>query len=192
MTQTEKTEAAEGFDYSAYKAEPGQNLIQQISQTAVELKDAQALVAAIEDQLKEAKANMVHLGEKVLPELMDAAEMTSFTTKEGIVVGVSERIRASIPAKTHKGAIAWLEANGEAGVIKRTFTIEFGRDDNTWADKFEADMKKRKRVLPFKRKTAVHPQTLAKTITGKLEAGVEVPMETFGAFRQRFTTVKIK
>jgi Ribonuclease G/E len=189
---TEQAQAAEGFDYSQYKTEPGDNLIQQISQTAVDLKDAQALVAALEDQLKEAKANVVHLGEKVLPELMDAAEMASFTTKEGIVVGVSERIRASIPAKTHKEAIAWLEENGEAGVIKRTFTIEFGRDDNKWADKFERDMKQRKKPLPCKRKTAVHPQTLAKTITDKLEAGVDVPMETFGAFRQRFSTVKVK
>lgn len=184
--------AEQAFDYSDYKAQPGDNLIAQISQTAVELKDAQALVANLEEQLQEAKKNVQHLSERVLPELMDAAEMTSFTTKEGIVIGVSERIRASIPAKTHKEALGWLEDNGEAGIIKRTFTIEFGRDDNKWADKFERDMKQRKKPLPVKRKAAVHPQTLAKAITDKLEAGVDVPMETFGAFRQRFSTVKVK
>ena len=186
------TNDATAFDYSDYKAEPGHNLIAQIGTTAVELKDAQALVANLEEQLAEAKRNVQHLSERVLPELMDAAEMSSFTTKEGIVVGVSERIRASIPAKHHKEAIAWLEDNGEAGVIKRTFTIEFDRADQAWAKKFESDMKRRKKPLPVKRKEAVHPQTLAKTITAKLEEGVEVPMEQFGAFRQRFSTVKIK
>ena len=178
--------------YADFKAAPGDNLIVQISQTAVELKDAQALVAALEDQLKEAKANVVHLGERVLPELMDSADMSSFTTKEGIVVSVNERIRASIPAKSQVEALAWLIDNGEDGVIKRQFTIEFGRDDHKWAEKFERDMKQRKKPLPCKRKSSVHPQTLAKTISDKLAAGVDVPMETFGAFRQRFSTVKVK
>jgi len=178
--------------YAAFKPEVGDNIIKQISATAVDLKDAQALVAALEEQMKEAKANVVHLGEKILPDLMDTAEMTSFTTKEGIVVTVSERIRATIPAKTQKDALDWLIDNNENGIIKRQFTIEFGRDDNQWADKFERDMAQRKKALPCKRKSSVHPQTLAKTITTMLADGVDVPMELFGAFRQRFSTVKVK
>lgn len=183
---------AQGFDYSEYKPEAGHNLLAQITQTAVELKDAQALVASLEEQLKEAKGTVTHLGEHVLPTLMDEADLGDFTTKDGIFISVNERIRASIPARSHVEAIKWLEENGEDSIIKRQFTIEFGRDENGWADKFERDLAQRKKKLHCKRKTSVHPQTLAKAIGDKLAEGVEVPMETFGAFRQRFSTIKVK
>ena len=76
-------------------------------------------------------------------------------------------------------------------LIKRLFSIEFGREEEKWADKFERDCKQRKKQLHLKRKKFVHPQTLQAFIRGQLEEGVAVPLDIFGVFRQRFVKVAL-
>lgn len=179
------------FDYSEFQTGPGENILAQLSATAVELKQAQAEEARLEQELKDAKARVRHLSERALPELMDAAEMSEFSTKDGIKIKVDERIRASIPAANHVNAMSWLEEHGHENLIKRQVIVEFDRDEEAWANKFQRDCEKRKKPLNAKTKKAVHPQTLAKLIKDELEKGTDVPLDTFGAFRQRFTKISV-
>lgn len=182
----------ETYDYSEFKDGPGDNVLAQLSAMAMEQKQAEAEVARLEEELKKAQAKLKDLSEHKIPELMDAAEVKEFTTKDGIKIKIVEKIRGSIPEANAPKAFAWLEEHGHDNLIKREFKIEFGKNEEAWARKFEADLKKRKRPLKVRLKRAVHPSTLASFINEQLENGVDFPMDTFGVYRQRFSKIEFK
>lgn len=179
-------------DYSAFKPGAGDNVLAQISGLALEQKQAEAEVAQLEEQLKAAQNKLKDIAERRLPEMMDAAEVTTCETRDGIVVKVREKIRGSIPKGRERPAFDWLEERGHDSLIKRRVIIEFNRDDAAWARKFEADMRKRKRPLNAKIEETIHPSTLSSFITERLQEGDDVPLETFGVFRQRSAVITVK
>ena len=180
------------YDYGDFQVpENTDDQLKHLTSTAAELKEAQAQEARLEEELKAAKARVKHLSERALPELMDAVGMEKFVTTDGIEIAVDERIRASIPAARHKEAMDWLDEHDFSDLVKRSFVIEFGRDDDKWASKFERDLKQRKKALNVKQAKKVHPQTLAKLIKDELEKGTAIPLDLFGAFRQRYTKIKV-
>lgn len=191
--------AKEAFDYSEYKDETGanigDNLLAQITGLAQEQKREEVEVARLEAELQAAKERLRDISEHKLPELMDVAEMQDFTTKEGIHIKVAEKIRASIAKQDlarQARAFRWLEDNGQGNLIKRQFTIAFGKDEEKWANKFEGDLKRRKRDLNVKRSKEVNSTTLAAFVKRQLEEGAKIPLETFGVMRQRFTKIESK
>ncbi len=182
-------------DYTEYKDGPGDNMLAAIVGLARDQKAAELEVARLETDLKKAKERLVDISEHQLPDLMDKAELGDFTTKEGITIEIDERIRASIAKqdlKRQAAAFNWLESNGHEGLIKRQFVIEFNRDDERWANKFERDLRQRKKPLNVKRKKEVHSSTLVSFVKEQLGQGVQIPLKTFGVMRQRFAKVGTK
>ena len=183
------------YDYSDYRddrVEPGANILARLSGLVDDQLHAEARVARLEQELQQAKETLRHISENQLPALMEEAQMDAFTTQSGAVVKIDQRIRGSIPKATEAQAFAWLEEHGHERLIKRQFVVEFGKEEDKWADKFERDLAQRKRPLAVKRKKTVAPQTLQSFVRGQLEEGVVIPMDTFGVFRQRFAKVKVK
>lgn len=185
----------EAYDYSEFtgdKIEPGANMLARISGLASDQAHAAARVERLTEELKQAKETFRHISENQMPLLMEEAQVDSFTTKDGLKIEIKEAIRGSIPKATQVEAFKWLEDNGHGRLIKREFKIDFGKDDDKWADKFERDCAKRKKPLNLKRKKSVHPQTLLSFVKGQLEEGVPIPMDTFGVYRQNFAKVTVK
>jgi len=187
-----KKSAAAVPDYSDYKVEPGANVLATLSQLADEQKQAEAEVARLEEELRSAQAKLRDLAEHRLPNLMNECGMREFTTKDGIKIKVVEKIRGSIPEAHATRAFAWLEEHGHDNLIKREFKIEFGKDEEGWAKKFQADLAKRKRPLKVQLKRAVHPSTLASFVNEQLADGVDFPMEMFGVHQQRSSKIEFK
>ena len=179
-------------DYSEYKDGPGDNLLARLSGLAQEQRDAEIAVEQAEEALQKAKDNLRTIRERKLPELMDEAEMTEFTTKDGLKIKVSEQIRAGIPKAKAAQAIKWLEDNGHENLVKRQFVIEFGKDEEGWAKRFAADLKRRKRPLNTKTDRKVHPQTLAAFVREQLQEGVDIPQDLLGVHRQKVSKVEVK
>lgn len=179
-------------DYSEFKDGPGDNVLARISGLALDQKEAEAEVARCEEALKKAQEKLRDIAEHQLPALMDEAEVKECTTKDGIKVKIVEKIRGSIPAATAEKAFAWLEEHNHGKLIKREFKIEFSKGDEAWAKKFEADLRKRKKPLKFDIKRGVHPSTLASFVTEQLQEGVDIPLDTFGVFRQRSAKIDFK
>lgn len=179
------------FDYSDHKDGPGDNLLAQLSGLALDQKRAEAEVARLEEALRKAKETLKDISEHRMPALMDEAEMSEFKTKDGIKIKIKETIRASIKDENAAKAFAWLEEHEHGNLIKREFKIEFGKDEESWAKRFQSDLAKRKKPLKHTLKRSVHPQTLSAFITEQLREGVDVPLATFGAFRQRASEINL-
>lgn len=171
----------------------GDNMMARISGLAGDQAHAEARVLSLSEELKEAKEIVRHISENQMPELMEEAGMEEFTTSDGLVrIQIKGVIRGSIPKATEEVAFKWLEEHGDGELIKRQFTIDFGKGDDKWADKFERDLRQRKRPLNVRRKKAVHPQTLVAFVRERLEQGIPIPMNVFGVHRQRFSKVTVK
>lgn len=182
-------------DYSDWETdEPGGNLMSRIEGLAQEQLDAQARVESLEIQLAEARAVVTLVKETKLPNLLEEAQLgrSKVVTPGGIVINLKEAIRGTIPKGNEEKAHAWLEDNGNANLIKRTVTIDFNKDQESWARKFMRDCSQRKKPLNLKLARGVHASTLRAFIKGALAEGVAIPLDVFGAYRQRFTDVKVK
>ena len=186
---------SDDYDYSELKRETTgskDNILAQLAGAAMDQMNAERAVAEAEEKLALAKAELKRISEHVIPELMDAAEMQEYTTKDGQKIKVQETIRDSLPKENPEPAFRWLVEHKHDDLIKREFTIRFGKQDEAWAKKFEADLKKRKKPVAVEVKRTIHPSTLASFVKGQLEAGVDFPLDTFGVFRQRVSKVEQK
>ena len=162
-------------------------LIAQMGQLEIEIEDIEADVKTKKEKLRLYK-------EKIVPELMTELGMKGFTTNAGIQVMVEDELRVSFPKDPEKrrAAFDFLKATGNDGIVKREFKIQYGRDSTEWAEKFalaleEMDIREHAEV---QQEDTIHYQTLKKFINDLSKAGIEVPLESFGAFFQ--TTAKIK
>lgn len=170
----------------------GDNAMAQLNGLARDQANAEALVASLEERVKDAKLVARNISEKTLPAIMDELGLETFKTTDGFEISVKEEIRGNIPKNNPEPAFKWLEDNGEEKLIKREFTIQFGKGEEAWAKKFMRDLRQRKKPLNCKVKRTVHVQTLKAFVREQLEEGVPIPLETFGVFRQRLTKVKVK
>jgi CHAT domain-containing protein len=178
------------YDYSNFKEEqPVDSVLSQIAAKALEQKQTEAEVARLQEELQKAQDKLKDISEFQLPQLMDSIEMTKFTLKDGSEISVQEKIRASIPAAFEKEAFGWLAENKHDHLIKRQFTIEFSRDQEEWAKKFQKELSEREDPLNYKCKRSVHASTLASFVKEQLEEGVALPLDYFGVYRQRFTKI---
>ena len=156
------------------------------------LESEERAVEAAEGELKKAQERVRRLREHDIPDLMRSCGVKKLTTTSGLDVAMREAVRATWPKDGPQKleAMEWLEANGHGGLVKREFVIKFSREDEAWAKKFEADLRKRKRELNVERKESVHPQTLCAFLREQLAEGAQVPMQTFRAFVQTFAHIK--
>ena len=183
----------QAHDYSEYTDDMplGDNALAALNSLARDHVRMEARVAALDEELKKAKEQLRLLSEVQIPEQLKELNLTTVTTGDGIKLELSNAVRANIKKEHEADAFKYLNETGNGNLIKRSFTIEFGKDEESWAKKFQADLNKRKKPLNVKLKRAVHPGTLTAFIKGELEKGVNIPMETFGVFNQTFTKVTV-
>lgn len=181
----------EDLGYDQY-TDPQENkdAMAQLSLLAQGQIEAEKEVLKAENELKKAKGALRDIAEKQIPELMATLGMKSFTLESGQRIEVMEKLRCSIAGDRNIPAIAWLDDNDHGDLVKRNFVIEFNRDEQAWANKFVADLKRRKKQLRVAQKNTVHPGTLASFLTERLTDGDDIPMELFGAYWQKSSKVK--
>lgn len=181
-------------DLSAYEADAqlsageASNILAQITNTAKELRDAQAEVKSVESMLKLAQDRVRVLEEIQLPLLMDEAKQKELVTQDGWRVTRSEVVRASISNENMPRAVAWLEANGQGSIVKRELKLAFGKGEEQKAAE-ALDVLQEHHFIPTD-KQSVHAQTLGAVVRELLAEGRELPMDILGIYVQ--PTVKQK
>lgn len=180
------------FDYTEFKERPHDEVLRQIALMALEQKKAEAFVEEKEEELRKARAALNDIAQHKLPALMDEIGSPEFTTADGIKITVRENIRASIPQICKAQALKWLEDNDHENLIKREFKVLFSKNEEEWAKEFEEMLAQSERELNVEVNRGVHASTLSAFVREQLEQGVDIPLQLFGAMRQRVTKIKIK
>ena len=179
-------------DYSGYKeTNPviGDNLMGALIDLSDQLQAAEEEAQRLELLLNEAKKNLQNLAEHEIPKLLEGLK-GKLSLPDGRVITVTEKIRSHVSSERKSTAMRWLEDNDHGSLIKRRFIIEFGRDQEDWVKKFEAQLETSETPLNIKREHNVHWQTLDAFVREGLEQGEDIPLDLFGVYRQRFAKIK--
>ena len=172
-------------------------------------------VKSLESQLKTEKETLRNILENVLPEAMDAAEVTEVTLPDGRVAALKRSYHASITDEHRAAAHQWLVETKRDYMIKRRVTVQFGLKEFALAQQFERMVR---RIFPDQPVTLEwhgeenpdaffaslqgiiesafegHKLVLTDTVPGStlvafakimLQKGETWPAELFGAFERR-------
>lgn len=147
-----------------------------------QLERAESDVVQAEMVLKQVQRARDTLAEQTIPEFMsDNLGLEEVKTKDGLKVKIKKTIRASMGKRKSEG-LAWLEKHGHGGLIKRTLSVAFDRDEQSNATALAQQLQEEYDV---KQEMKVEASTLAAFVREQLEAGVDVPSDIFGIFEQR-------
>jgi hypothetical protein len=177
-------------DYEQYASEPTREgdlaklaLLAQ-AQLAAELKVNEA-----ENALAQAAMALKAIAEHDIPDLMESLNLLEFKTTTGIHITVEEKIRASIPEERKPEAFAWLRKNKHDALIQRVVAVTFGKGEDSKATELLELLHQQK--LQLSDKSSVHASTLAAFVREQLREGKDLPIETFGVFRQKASKISL-
>jgi hypothetical protein len=134
---------------------------------------AERLQTAIEEQLVYVKGLVFLAQYKLIPDLMDEAEVPFFGLKDGSEVNVVSDVKANITKERRAAALDWLIEKGHSGVIKWEVSLPLDKGTSP------ADVKRHMAELkalgyaPTDEST-VHAQTLSALARELLEAGTDL------------------
>lgn len=188
------------FDYGPEHTPKATNeAIAEIHRNIERAAKGEEYIAELTEKLASAKKLYTEITENIIPRLMKENGLTDITTPQGVRVQIDSKLYASIPAPStinkekdperrsqmmerREAAIAWLESNGHEALIKRSFEIEFGRDEQEWAQKFKRDLAQRKKPLHVNEGLDINANSLSALVRELAKKGDTFPREILGVF----------
>jgi|TARA_R100001460_G_scaffold97684_6_gene140321 hypothetical protein len=179
-------EEDEIFDASTLEGVQAENG-KQLSGLVRRLNEKQEQIDETEKYLKELKAEKQRIAFEHIPMLMDEMGMERIDV-DGLTVKLKPFVTASIPADRKQDAFNWLREHGLDDIIKNDIIVSFGRGQDNKAGDVMYDLEQ-KGFHP-EQKTHIHSMTLKAFVRERVEKGLPIDLDMFGAFVARTAEVK--
>ena len=174
------------FDASTLEGVQAENG-KQLSGLVRRLNEKQEQIDETEKYLKELKAEKQRIAFEHIPMLMDEMGMERIDV-DGLTVKLKPFVTASIPADRKQDAFNWLREHGLDDIIKNDIIVSFGRGQDNKAGDVMYDLEQ-KGFHP-EQKTHIHSMTLKAFVRERVEKGLPIDLDMFGAFVARTAEVK--
>jgi hypothetical protein len=163
-----------------------------IAAECVKLKQKEDEIAALEDQLKNKKAEAEDIGSRVIPELLAEQGLSEIKLADGSKVSVKKEFRATVPKDDIKreSALQWLRDQGLGDIIKNNVTVSFGKGEDDKAEQLlqlAAD-----NGFEPQQKSDVAWNTLSALYQERIEAGLDMPSDSFSLWIKDKTKISRK
>jgi hypothetical protein len=169
------------YDYSGLDDGPVANeddVLGRISLLADEMHSLDKQIAEAELKGKKLRETHRQIAEEQLPELFEQVGMAELKTRSGLPLKLKNKVFTNISKGRKPNAIAWLDANGQGGMVKRSVIIDF---DKTQETKVKALLRLIGRGWPNNRtELDVHASTVKAFVVRQLADGQEIPLDIFG------------
>lgn len=169
------------YDYTGLdddQAADQSDVLGRISRLADEMHGLDKQIAEAELRVKKLVETHRQIAEEQLPELFEQVGMSELTTLKGLPLKLKNKVFTNISKGRKPTAIAWLDANGQGGMVKRCVIIDF---DKTQEAKVKALLRLISRGWPNNRtELDVHASTVKAFVTKRLKDGEEIPLDIFG------------
>jgi hypothetical protein len=165
------------------KAEGGK----QLSGLVRQLNNVQQQIDDAEEHLKALKQEKQRISFEQIPMLMDEMGIERVDV-DGCTVKLKPFVSASIPADRKQEAFNWLREHGLDDIIKNDIIVSFSRGQDNVAGEVMFDLEQ-KGFHP-EQKTHIHAMTLKAFVKERVEQGLPLDMEMFGAYVARTADVK--
>jgi len=153
-----------------------------VADQCLEAKALEDEIAGEEAVTDEKRKRLRDMLDRVLPEAIKAIGVSEVPLLGGEKVKLKDIKGGYIKADNREEAHAKLEEYGEDAIIKRVATVEFGKGDQEWFEKWMRDNAKRKKPLNISLKEAVNAQTLDAWVRERLRTGQEIDRDLFGVY----------
>ena len=163
-----------------------------IAAECVKLKQKEDEIAALEEQLKNKKAEADDIGSRVIPELLSEQGLSEIKLSDGSKVSVKKEYRATVPQdEERKGAaLQWLRDNGLGDIIKNNVSVSFGKGEDDKAEQL-LNLAAENGFQP-QQKSDVAWNTLTAIYRERDQAGLEMPTECFSLWIKDRTKISRK
>ena len=163
-----------------------------IAAECVKLKQKEDEIAALEEQLKNKKAEADDIGSRVIPELLAEQGLSEIKLADGSKVSVRKEFRATVPKDDMKreAALQWLRDQGLGDIIKNNVTVSFGKGEDDKAEQLlqlAAD-----NGFEPQQKSDVAWNTLSALYQERVEAGLDMPSDSFSLWIKDKTKISRK
>ena len=154
--------------------------IRSLSDQVLKLRSLEDEFKNAEEALKKKQKEISRISEEVIPTMLSEMGLSSLKLADGSAVDVKPFYSASISVKNREAAYKWLRDNGLGDIIKNDVVVSFGRHEDNKAVDY-ANLAKSHGFEPTQ-KLKVERMTLKALVRESIEAGKEMPMDTFNVF----------
>ena len=154
--------------------------IKSLANQVKSLKELEDEIKADEASLKNKKKEIERISGEVIRTMLSEMGLSSLKLADGSAVDVKPYYTANISIANREAAYSWLRSNGLGDIIKNDITVSFGRNEDNKAAEY-ANLARGQGFEPTQ-KLKVEPMTLKALVRERIEAGKDMPMDTFNVF----------
>ena len=168
----------------------GANDANKLSDQVVKLQQLENELLAKEEELKELKRKVDLVSGEVIPTMMQEMNISTLKLADGTSVEVKPVYGASIPKAKQEEAYTWLRENGLGDLIKNQVAVSFGKGEDNKAQEL-LDLAVSKGYEPSQDQK-IEPSTLRALYRERVEAGLDMPSDSFHLFVKDKTKISRK
>jgi len=156
------------------------SLVKDLDQLTIEINKK-------EEELKSLKLQKHLMSTEQIPTMMDEMGVQRLDV-ENLSVSLKPLINASIPPTRREEAYQWLRENDLDDIIKNDVILSFGKGEDNMAGDIMYDLEQR--GMHPEKKTHIHSMTLKAFIRERVEKGLPIDLDLFGAYVARIADIK--
>ena len=156
------------------------SLVKDLDQLTIDINEK-------EEELKSLKLQKHLMSTEQIPAMMDEMGVQRLDV-ENLSVSLKPLINASIPQTRRDEAYQWLRDNGLDDIIKNDVIMSFGKGEDNMAGDIMYELEQR--GMHPEKKTHIHSMTLKAFIRERVEKGLPIDLDLFGAFVARTADIK--
>ena len=164
--------------------------IQQLSGYCLELQALEDDIAAKEEELKKQKEQADKIASEIIPTMLAEQGLSSLKLADGSAVEVGKSYSCTVKKDNIESAYTWLRKNGLGDLIKNEISVQFGKGEDNKAEQL-LDLAVSNGYEP-QQKSKVEPMTLKALYRERIEAGLDMPSDSFHLFVKDKTKISRK
>ena len=164
--------------------------IQQLSGYCLELQALEDDIASKEEELKKQKEKADKIASEIIPNMLAEQGLSSLKLADGSAVEVGKSYSCTVKKDNIESAYQWLRENGLGDLIKNEVFVTFGKGEDNKAEQL-LNLAVQEGFEP-QQKSKVEPMTLTARYRERVEAGLDMPSDSFHLFVKDKTKISRK
>ena len=164
--------------------------ISSLAEYCKELKAFEDEIAELEEKIKLKKEKADKISSEIIPNLLAEQGLASLKLADGSSVDVRKSYNCTIKKDEMESAYNWLRENQLGDIIKNEVSVQFGKGEDNKAEQL-LNLAAQEGYEPSQR-SKVEPMTLKALYRERVEAGLDMPSESFSLFVKDQTKISRK
>ena len=164
--------------------------IKTLSHYCLMLQNYEDQLINMEKDMKKIKEQADKIGSEIIPNLLAEQGLASLKLADGSSVDIKKSYNCTIKKDQLESAFEWLRNNGLGDIIKNEVAVQFGKGEDNKAEQL-LGLAVREGYEPSQ-KQKVEPMTLKALFRERIEAGLDMPSDSFNLFVKDQTKISRK